>query len=176
MADRDMVDDILLAWRGELPEIAGLPLELSKRLTRLSDLFHRATEPVLTRHAVTKVEYGVLATLRAAGRPYRRKPRELSGSLVITTGGLSNVLLRLVDAGLVTREPDPEDGRSAWVTLTPSGVRTAESLVREVNCAHRALLSPLPPQTGKALADLLRETILSVDGAARSTARTDDGR
>ncbi|WP_425548995.1 hypothetical protein [Actinomadura meridiana] len=41
--------------------------------------------------------------MRRVGAPYRLKPTELTNALLLTSGGISNVIKRLVDAG---------DGRS----------------------------------------------------------------
>jgi len=45
---RDVVDGILDSWRGQLPEIAGIELELSKRAGRLHTLLSNATTALNT--------------------------------------------------------------------------------------------------------------------------------
>ncbi|WP_406151637.1 MarR family winged helix-turn-helix transcriptional regulator [Streptomyces sp. NBC_01012] len=47
----------------------------------------------------------------------------------MTTGGMSNVLRRLDSRGLVSRVPDPSDGRRHNVQLTPAGVITGQGSV-----------------------------------------------
>ncbi|GGO24084.1 hypothetical protein GCM10010116_48430 [Microbispora rosea subsp. aerata] len=42
------------------------------------------------------------------------------------------------------REPDPADGRSSWVRLTPLGVEKAEELSPTTTEAHRELLAGVP--------------------------------
>ncbi|HZE40653.1 MAG TPA: MarR family transcriptional regulator [Stackebrandtia sp.] len=163
MVERDQVDDIVAAWRTELPEAAGPQLGLGKRVHKLADLFNQALDPLLSEHGVTKVEYAVLATLRAAGAPYRLKPGALSKYLVITTGGISNVLIRLADNGLVTREPDPADRRSSWVQLTPRGVSLSETLAKGAAEAQGALIEPLSPAATQKLTDLLREALIILE-------------
>lgn len=154
----DQVDAIIDAWRTELPDIAGLPMELSKRLTRLALVVETVTGAELDQLGLTKDEFEVLARLRSAGRPYRRKPNDLSKALFLTSGGTTNVLHRLTDAGLVTREADPDDRRSSWVQLTANGVRGAETALQAVDAAQRRLFDRLPESTGRILADLLRDT------------------
>ncbi|WP_037079431.1 MarR family winged helix-turn-helix transcriptional regulator [Pseudonocardia spinosispora] len=160
---RDVVDDVAAAWRTELPAVAGLPLELTKRVARLAGLVDAATEIELERLGRTKAEYEVLSKLRSAGHPYRRKPHELASSLLLSSGGTTNVLHRLTAAGLVRREADPDDRRSVRVQLTPEGVRAAEEVVLAANAAQAALLGRLPDDTARTLADLLRDVLAVLD-------------
>jgi DNA-binding MarR family transcriptional regulator len=153
----DVVDEIVATWRTELPAVAGLPLALGKRLGRLAALLDAVTAPELDRLGLTRAEYEVLAKLRAAGEPYRRKPHELAQSLLLSSGGTTNVLHRLTAAGLTEREADPGDRRSSWVRLTPRGVTAAERALRAVDAAQSRLFERLPDATGRALADQLRE-------------------
>lgn len=167
----DVVDRIVAAWRAELPDVAGLPLELSKRIGRLAGLLDAVTVAELDRLGLTRAEYEVLARLRSSGAPYRRKPHELAQSLLLSSGGTTNVLNRLAATGLVTREADPADRRSSWVQLTPTGAQRAEAAVRAATAAQAALLDRLPETTGRALADLLRQVLTTVDDASRPRAR-----
>ena len=167
----DPVDEIVAAWRTELPEVAGLPLELAKRVGRLAGLIDAVTNAELDRLGRTKAEYEVLARLRAAGAPYRRKPHELASSLLLSSGGTTNVLHRLTAAGLVAREADRSDRRSIWVQLTPAGVRAAEEVVLATNAAQSALLDRLPTDTATALADQLREVLAGLERGVLSALR-----
>jgi DNA-binding MarR family transcriptional regulator len=36
---------------------------------------------------------------------------------------MTRIVAALVEAGLVVREPDPADGRVAWVRVTPEGAK-----------------------------------------------------
>jgi DNA-binding MarR family transcriptional regulator len=164
---RDVVDEIVATWSAELPEVAGLPLALAKRIGRLAALLDLATAPELERRDLTRAEYEVLAKLRAAGRPYRRKPHELAQSLLLSSGGTTNVLHRLAAADLVTREADPADRRSQFVKLTPKGIRTAEEVVLATNAAQADLLANLPEGAAAGLADHLRTALHHLDGPSR---------
>lgn len=159
----DVVDDIVAAWRRELPEVAGLPLELTKRIGRLFAVLDAAIVAELARLDLTKAEYEVLARLRAAGSPYRLRPHELASSLSLSSGGTTNVVHRLTGAGLAVREAHPDDRRGAAVRLTAEGRRMAEKAVLATNDAQRAVLHQVPERDGRALADLLREVLLAVD-------------
>lgn len=165
MADADYVDDVLAAWRRELPEIVGAELELAKRATRLAALLADAMAPELAALGITAAEYDVLATLRRAEPPHRLRPSELTVTLMRTSGGTSNALRRLEAASLVEREPDPQDGRGSWVRLTPEGARVAEDAVRATGRAHDRLLERVPEPDRRAAADALRTVLLALGDA-----------
>lgn len=162
----DRVDEMLAAWRAERPEFATLPLELAKRIGRLSALCTEAAQRALEGFGVTYAEFDVLATLRRAGAPYRLKPGRLAEASMLTTGGTSNILQRLAAAGLVEREPDPDDRRSSWVRLTPGGAELAERIARATTDAQAALFARVPDATARALAGLMRETLLALGDEA----------
>ncbi|TCO62433.1 MarR family winged helix-turn-helix transcriptional regulator [Actinocrispum wychmicini] len=159
---KDLVDGIVEAWRAELPEVAGVELELSKRAVRIGALLTEATERQLARFKLTKAEYDVLAVLRASGRPYRLRPTDLAARLFLSSGGTSNVLRRLTEAKLIKRGSDETDARSSWVQLTAHGVQTAEAAVVASNEAQRQLLSSVPPETVEAAVGVLREVLVAL--------------
>jgi DNA-binding MarR family transcriptional regulator len=88
---------------------------------------------------------------------------------MLTTGGTSNILQRLGAAGLVSREPDPDDRRSSWVCLTPEGIELTDRIVAATGRAHEALFAGVSEETGRALADLMREVLLTFGDEAPRT-------
>lgn len=156
---KDQVDAIVDAWRRELPEVVGLEMELGKRASLLRAYLVEATGRALAGFKLTQAEYDVLAVLRASGEPYRLKPTELAGRLWLSSGGTSNVLKRLAEAGLIAREQDDDDARSSWVQLTREGAETAEAAVRAATEEQRRLLEQVPEKTARAAADALREVL-----------------
>lgn len=172
MTKADRADELIASWRREMPEVAGVALEVSKRASRLHSVLDQALGSELSRLELTRAEYGVLATLRRVGRPYRLRPSELAAALLFSSGGISNVIKRIVDAGYVRRSGDPSDGRSAWVELTPSGVELAERAVRRATAAQERSLRRVPPETVRAVADVLRDLLLALEeepGSERSS-------
>jgi DNA-binding MarR family transcriptional regulator len=66
--------------------------------------------------------YDVLLELNAA--PDRRlRIQQLASRVVLTRTRVSRLVDRLADAGLVSRQPDPEDGRACFAVITPAGRR-----------------------------------------------------
>jgi DNA-binding MarR family transcriptional regulator len=67
--------------------------------------------------------YDVLWPLyRAPGRRLRMK--ELADEVLLSRTGLVRLVDRIERAGLLRREPVPEDGRGAYAVLTEEGART----------------------------------------------------
>jgi len=159
----DPIAYVVAAWADELPSIAGPALELAKRVGRLAEVLDDASRRALAELGLTGAEYGVLATLRRMGRPYELTPTELSRQLLLSSGGTSNVMNRLVKAGLVEREADPVDGRSTRVRLTAEGVAVAERAVLASVAAHREVLSPLTDAEADRAIDALREVLMAVE-------------
>jgi DNA-binding MarR family transcriptional regulator len=164
---KDQVDGIVEAWRRELPEVAGIELELSKRVHRLSALMTDAVTRHLVEFRLTKAEYDVLAVLRSQGAPFRLRPTDLASRLLLSSGGTSNVLRRLTEAGLIAREADTSDARSSWVRLTDEGVRTVEAAVKASTEGQRELLGAVPPEAVKAAVDVLREVLFAMGDRPR---------
>lgn len=163
----DLVDEMIARWRAELPEAATVELEIVKRAGRLKGMIEEVTQSALGGHGLTYAEFDVLATLRRAGAPYRLKPGRLAATSMLTTGGTSNILQRLLAAGLVEREPDPDDGRSSWVRLTPLGVTRAEELALATTKAHQDMFAAVPAETVRRLADVLREVLTAMGDTSR---------
>src|SRR5688572_6162929 len=65
--------------------------------------------------------YDVLLELRDGGG--RLTMGQLSERVVLSRTRVSRIVDELVGAGLVAREPNPDDGRSAFATLTSEGRR-----------------------------------------------------
>lgn len=159
---RDAVDAIADAWQRELPGVVGVELALGKRAARLSNMLTARAEIELGRFGLTKAEYEILAVLRVGGPPYQLRPADLSQRLMLSSGGTSNLLRRLATAGLVERDPNPDDARSSWVRLTPQGVAVAEDAVRAVSQAQADLLRTAPPDTVGAAVEALRALLVAL--------------
>jgi DNA-binding MarR family transcriptional regulator len=72
--------------------------------------------------------YDVLVQLSEAGGALRH--RDLLEHLVISQPGLSRKVERMETAGLVERQPDPQDGRGVVVKLTRAGRAALRSAAR----------------------------------------------
>jgi DNA-binding MarR family transcriptional regulator len=76
---------------------------------------------------------------------------------------MTNRVDQLAKAGLVRREPDPQDRRGVLVTLTPAGVDRVDAALADLLCSEHALLSGLSETDRRTLADLLRVLLAPLD-------------
>jgi DNA-binding MarR family transcriptional regulator len=152
----DRVDQLIAAWEQELPAVLHPTTELTKRLTLLAAAVDESTRSVLPELGLTMAEFDVLGTLRRSGEPCRMKPTELSRSLLLSSGGTSNVVNQLANRGLVVREPDPEDGRGTQIRLTAEGVAMAEKAVLAGAAAHAEIWAGVPAEVLDAATTALR--------------------
>jgi DNA-binding MarR family transcriptional regulator len=123
------------------PEIVPLFLKLQ---WAQSQSLH-TIKPTLAAHGLSMAEFDVLATLRNAKPPFMMTPKEIQGEVVITSGGLSKVMLQLESRGLVIRLQQEEDRRVKPIRLTPQGKRLIEKamgkMLNETGAWIRGVLS-----------------------------------
>ena len=163
MSNTDHVDHLIEQWGRVLPDLDVSPMAVIARISRLCRILERDVDQIYAEYGLNHAQFGVLAALRRSGPPYRLSPTELYNSLLITSGAVTNRLERLTAAGLVRRVPDPEDGRSLLVALTPKGLRLIDRLV-ELHYAREAeLLESLGARDREQLVRLLRGLLLAVE-------------
>jgi MarR family transcriptional regulator, organic hydroperoxide resistance regulator len=68
-------------------------------------------------------------------------PGKLAEFSRLTTGGVTVVLNRLEKAGVITRQPNPDDRRSSLVHVAPKFLRSARSAYAGMSDATNALLA-----------------------------------
>jgi DNA-binding MarR family transcriptional regulator len=156
---KDPVDTIIDQWARVRPDLDTRAMEVFGRIFRLSramgDRMEKAYEP----YGISRGEFDVLATLRRSDEPYTLSPRELSATLMLTTGGMTGRLDKLERAGLLRRSPDPSDRRALRVTLTEEGLRLIDEVVGAGLSEQRDALSALDDEQAGQLADLLRDLL-----------------
>jgi DNA-binding MarR family transcriptional regulator len=173
MQERDHVQHVLEQWRREAPELDRSPFAIVGRISRLAQLLQTELEPVFAAHGVNGGEFDVLAALRRAGRPYRLSPTELSTALIVTSGGMTKRLNMLEDRALIRRRPDPNDGRSTAVSLTPEGRRLVDAILHEHAANERRLLRDLRANDRAELARLLEALAVALGDRANARGHGD---
>ncbi len=161
----DPVDAITAQWREERPDLAdGLyAMEAFGRIYRLARGMGERMERAYAPFGIGRGEFDVLATLRRSGEPYALSPRELTATLMLTTGGMTGRLDKLERAGLVTRSPDPHDRRGLRISLTPEGRSTVDAALAAGIAVQRDTVDALGPERVDRLNDLLRDLLASLD-------------
>jgi MarR family 2-MHQ and catechol resistance regulon transcriptional repressor len=114
------------------------------------------------RHGMTLAEFGALEAL------YHKGPMlqgQLQEKILISSGGITWVVNKLVERGLVRRRPCPDDRRARYAELTPAGTAFirerfpahARAIDRATGCltaAERAETARLLRKLGRSAAEL----------------------
>ncbi|MFE6621594.1 MarR family winged helix-turn-helix transcriptional regulator [Streptomyces sp. NPDC008086] len=155
----DPVDAIIDQWAAVRPDLDTKAMEVFGRIFRLSRTMGDRMEKAYAPYGISRGEFDVLATLRRSGEPHTLSPRQLSATLMLTTGGMTGRLDKLERAGLLRRSPDPHDRRGLQVTLTEKGLRLIDEAVGAGLATQTEALSTLDAEQADRLADLLRELL-----------------
>ena len=126
---------------------------LSYKLAILSRLFERGSEAQLARR------YGLwLTDCRLLGHLLARSPRtvrDLAEDMVMDKAPISRSASRLVEKGMLTREADPADGRSAVFNLTAEGRKLASTIMSNARVGQNRFLNLLKPEDSWVLLDAI---------------------
>lgn len=160
---KDPVDAIIEQWASVRPDLDTAAMEVFGRIYRLSRTMGDRMEKAYARFGIARGEFDVLATLRRSDAPYTLSPRQLSATLMLTTGGMTGRLDKLERAGLLRRSPDPHDRRGLQVTLTDEGLRLIDEAVGAGLAVQTEALSTLNEEQAGQLADLLRELLTGTE-------------
>jgi DNA-binding MarR family transcriptional regulator len=150
---RDEVDRLVTDWKRERPDLDLSPLEVLSRITRIARHLD-----IARRRAFADLDtwgFDVLAALRRSGEPYQLSPGQLLQETMVTSGTMTNRLDRLEERNLITRKPDPSDGRGSLVTLTKSGVRAVDAAMEDLLQQESIFLESLGETDRVRLASLL---------------------
>lgn len=170
MSETDRVDVLLERWGERLNGADRDLTAVTKRVALVHRRLAEETSDVLARIGLGPGEFDVLAALLRETPRGAMRPRTLQESMMWSSGGISNVLRRLEEDGMITRRRGKEDARAALVSLTPAGRALAERALDAVSARHRRLLGSVPNGQLARLADELRRLTLAVDPAG-STSR-----
>lgn len=158
----DGIDARRAQWASELPDVDTRGMAILGRIRLIALHARPSIERVFSEHGLDTGEFDVLSTLLRSGPPYCLRPTELYRALMISSGGLSDRLNRLTEAGLVHRPASKGDARSLPVALTDEGRRRAEIAFRADMAVEAKLLDDLSDHQKDKLEPLLRALLLSI--------------
>jgi DNA-binding MarR family transcriptional regulator len=105
------------------------------------------------------------AALEALGAEGPMRLGDLGRSLGITPSTLSRNLARLEASGLVAREADPGDARSARVGLSTRGRRAARAVAAQEEAFARQVLERIPASRRAVIVESLGDLLAAVRAA-----------
>lgn len=159
----DEVDKIVTAWQRERPDLNLDALQVLSRISRLAHHLDAGRKSAFAKSDLESWEFDVLASLRRAGKPYALPPRELIKENLVTSGTMTNRIDQLEKRNLVSRRPDPADGRSVIVSLTETGKQLVDAAFSNLLEIEAELLADLSKADQAELAALLRSLTVQFD-------------
>jgi len=155
----DKIDQIVMQWNRERPDLDVTPMSLIGRLKRIMQHLSQGMEKTFAKHGLNSASFDVLATLRRSGAPYRLSPGELLATMMVTSGTMTNRVDQLVKSELAERVQNPEDGRSVIIGLTDKGFAIIDAAVTEHVQTQTNLMSSLSEEESAAFNVLLSKLL-----------------
>lgn len=161
--DPDPVDHIVAQWAVQRPDLDVSALEVFGRLHRAYLRYHAELTHLFDKFGINMAAFDVLAALRRGGPPFRMTAGQLAEWSLVTTGGITLRVDRLVKAGLVERERDTADRRIVYTRLTDEGLAVVDSVAGDHFAKETRMLGGLSRREQGQLARLLSKLETSID-------------
>ncbi len=120
------IENTEIRFHENWPEIDVNLAMAALNLGRASTQFNHLVEATCEKFDISVFEFEVLVLLRSFPYPHRLTPSWLSKSLMVSSGGLTKVLIKLEKKEYIVRDSNPTDKRSKIVRMTDLGVRFIE--------------------------------------------------
>lgn len=158
----DYVAKVVDEWAEVRPDLDTSPIEVVLRLLRAAHVVQAELDAVASSsNALShKGDLDTLTALRRSGGASR--PTGLASALQLTSGGMTNRLDRLEDAGLVRRSPSEHDRRVIVVSLTPEGRRLADAVFEASLETQHRLVDTLSGDERTHLAETLERLLVGL--------------
>ena len=132
-----------------------LEQEAYLNLVRTSDQLQIHFARLFRVHGITVQQYNILRILRGERRPL--PILEIAERMVTVVPGITGLIDRLEEAGLVERKRCDRDRRVIYVEVTSKGLKILDNLDKPVLALHRKLLGHMTRTELKELIRLLEK-------------------
>ena len=112
---------------------------------------------------VSTGEWAVLSELARSGEDTPLTPSHLAAAANVAPSSMTHRLDRMVERGLIEREPDPGNRTRVLVRLSDAGYELYAAAIRESDLVESDLLESLSPAEIDQLAELLEKVISGLD-------------
>lgn len=140
--------------RDQYPDDTALALKLWVVLSRAQAAVSRHAEADMARHGLSPGEFGILEAL------YHKGPMLLGvvqRKILVSSGGVTYLVNRLVKKGLVERRDCEHDRRASYAALTPAGDALIAGIFPEHAAAIEHAVDGLTKREKQAAVTLLRK-------------------
>lgn len=168
----DYIDEVRGQWETIFPGLDTSMVAVMGRIARIAQIVQSRSDAVLAAQDISRAEFDVISLLARHGGTL--SPTRVSTELIISGAGVTKRLRRLASAGLVSRVPDPADGRGSLVQLTAEAWEMLRPILESVLSFEDRLLADIDPAAKDQLSTSLRELLLSVEADTADTADTAD--
>lgn len=158
----DAVATVLRQWQRVLPGVDLAPIAVIGRVGRCAALVQQVSGAPLGRADLTRPEFDILCALRRSGGELT--PGLLARETFASGAATTKRLRRLEERGLVSRRTDSRDRRVSHLSLTEQGRQFVDRTLPDQLGYERTLLDGLPAEHQEALAALLAELLLLLEG------------
>ena len=155
--DSDVLDQALVIWAREIPDLDPLTEGVVERIDILAHALKESIEQTLAEFDLDRRSFHVLGRLRSYGPPYQRSAGLLASDMRLSTGAMTNRLDRMEAAGLIRRLPDPHDRRGTLIEPTEAGHAAWDKTAGTQARREAVIAAALTPAERKQLHDLLRK-------------------
>jgi DNA-binding MarR family transcriptional regulator len=97
----DKVDKVIEQWNQARPDLDVSSMSVVGRFKRITQHLGLEMAKTFADHGLNLASFDVLATLRRSGPPYALSPNDLLGTMMVTSGTMTNRVDQLSKAGLV---------------------------------------------------------------------------
>ena len=160
----DIVERGMLQWQAERPDIDCSGKAIIGRILRLQGVVLKNVDTALKPFNLKYPAYAVLATLRVCGGPCEMSPGELTRTVLLSSGGISNLLARLENDGYIVRINSKKDRREVIVRLTEAGKALVDPAMEAHARAERELIQTFSNEDAGQLGDLLSSLLVAHEG------------
>lgn len=157
----DYIDEVRGQWETIFPGLDTSMVALMGRISRIAQVVQSRSDAVLAAQGITRGEFDVISLLARHGGTL--SPTRVSTELIISGAGVTKRLKRLSSAGLVSRIPDPADGRGSLVQLSAKAWDLLRPILESVLGFENQLLADIAPGAQEQLARNLRELLISIE-------------
>ena len=140
-----------------------LEQEASLNLARTADQMQIRFVRLFREHGLTPSQYNILRILRGEGAPL--PILEVADRMVTVVPGITGLIDRLEEAGLVERRRCPEDRRVIYVALRHRAAELLAKLDEPVLDLHKRLMGHLSETELRELIRLLEKAREGLDGS-----------